>query len=108
MVNFTPAAGHETPGQHPALVISSSRLNQDGFATVCHISSSEYDRFTEFLSTGRKAGADGFIHFRQMRSIDWRARQARLIGRCPDDIFAIVIEQMLALIDPSRDPAGKD
>jgi mRNA-degrading endonuclease toxin of MazEF toxin-antitoxin module len=100
MVDFTPSAGKETPGQHPAVVMTPQAVNYDGFIVVCHISSQAFDDYTVFLAPERKLGIDGFIHYRQVRALDFRARNARVVARCPDDCFADLVSRMLALLDP--------
>lgn len=94
-VAFDPQAGHEQSGRRPALVVSHDLFNRKtGLAFVCPVTSTRRDYpFHVTLPEGGEVA--GFVMVEQMRTIDYRARQAQRIGRAPDG----VVEEALALLD---------
>jgi mRNA interferase MazF len=44
---------------------------------------------------------EGAVLSDQLKSLDWRARRAKQIGRLPDDALEETVGKILALIDPS-------
>jgi mRNA interferase MazF len=94
-VAFEPQTGHEQRGYRPALVVSHDLFNQrTGLAIVCPITSTRRDYpFHVAIPEGGKV--TGYVMVEQVRSIDYRARQAKRIGRAPDE----VLEEALSLLD---------
>jgi len=46
-------------------------------------------------------GVEGAIRADQIKSLDWRARMARRLGRLPADLLEETVGKILALVDPS-------
>lgn len=83
-LQFSPQSGHEQAGHRPAVVISPREYNRRvGLALFCPITSKRKGYPFEVPIEVR--GAAGVILSDQIKSLDWRARKARLIGRVPDD-----------------------
>lgn len=95
-LTFDPQAGHEQMGRRPALVVSHDAFNQKmGFIFVCPISNTNRKNpFYVPIPGGEMV--TGVIMADQLRSLDYRARKAALIGPCPTVIF----EEVLARIEP--------
>ncbi|PSB08366.1 potassium-transporting ATPase subunit C [filamentous cyanobacterium Phorm 46] len=95
-LNFDPQAGHEQMGIRPALVVSKTKFNKKmGFIFVCPISSTQ--RKNQFyVPIPESEAVTGVIMTDQLRSLDYRARQASFISECPEDI----IEEVLRRIEP--------
>jgi len=97
-LNFEPQAGHEQIGLRPALVISHTAFNQKrGFAFVCPVSNTNrknpfYVRIPEGL------GVTGVVMCDQMRSLDYRARQAEYIGECPISFLTEVLQRIKPIL----------
>jgi mRNA interferase MazF len=100
-LQFDPQAGHEQAGQRPALVVSPKSYNRRvGLALCCPITSRiKGYPFEVLLPTG--LAIEGVVLSDQLKSLDWRARKAKHIGRLPDDAPEEAVGKILALIDPS-------
>jgi mRNA interferase MazF len=95
-LSFDPQAGHEQMGNRPALVVSHDRFNSKmGFAFVCPISNTQRrNPFYIQIPTGNPV--TGVIMADQLRSLDFRARNAQLIASCPD----LLLQDVLRRIKP--------
>ena len=92
---FDPQAGHEQRGRRPALVISNDLFNRHtGLCICCPITSAVRDfPFHVRIPDGQKVAGDVMVE--QVKSVDFRAREMRRIGRAPDS----VVSEVLALLD---------
>jgi mRNA interferase MazF len=99
-LQFNPEAGHEQAGHRPAVVISPSSYNRRvGLALCCPITSQVKGYpFEVLLPQG--LGVEGAILSDQIKSLDWRVRKARRIGRLPADVLQETVGKILALVDP--------
>lgn len=94
-VALDPRTGHEQSGRRPALVISHDLFNlHTGLAIVCPITSTRRD-YPFHVAIPEGHDVTGFVMVEQVRSIDFRARQARRIGKAPDE----VLQEALSLLD---------
>ena len=93
-LQFTPQAGHEQAGRRPALVISPHSYNgRVGLALFCPITSHVKGYpFEVMLETG--GNAKGAVLSDQLKSLDWRARQAEKF----DAVSGPVMREVLAKI----------
>jgi mRNA interferase MazF len=94
-VTFDPQSGHEQRGRRPALVVSNTLFNErTGLAMVCPLTTT--DRGYPFhVAVIRNPDVRGFVMVEQVKSIDYRARQAKLIGRASDDL----LDEVLSILD---------
>jgi mRNA interferase MazF len=94
-LSFDPRAGHEQMGRRPALVISKSLFNRHtGLAIVCPITNT--DRNIPFhLPVAGSSSLTGFVMVEQVKSIDYVARKAKLIGKASHEL----IEDTLKVLD---------
>jgi len=97
-VTFNPQSGHEQKGRRPALVVSNTLFNeQTGLAVVCPLTNT--DRGYPFhVAVTNNPDLTGFIMVEQVKSIDFRARKAKLIGRASDDVLDVVLSILDACI----------
>lgn len=97
-LNFTPQVGREQASRRPALVLSAAAYNaRVGLVVVCPITSQiKGYPFEVQLPTG--SPLHGVVLADQVRSLDWRGRQAEFIARLPDEISAEVVARLSALI----------
>ena len=94
-VALDPRTGHEQSGRRPALVISHDLFNlHTGLAIVCPITSTRRD-YPFHVAIPEGHDVTGFVMVEQVRSIDFRARRARRIGKAPDE----VLQEVLSLLD---------
>jgi mRNA interferase MazF len=97
-ISFDPQAGHEQMGNRPALAVSHDGFNQKmGFAFVCPISNTQRKNpFYVVIPEGE--AVTGVIMTDQMRSLDFRARQASFMGECPDLLLREVLRRIKPII----------
>jgi mRNA interferase MazF len=87
---FDPQAGHEQAGRRPALVLSSKRFNlRTSLAFVCPITS-KIKGYASEVPLPPGAPITGVVLCSQMRSLDWRARNAVFICNVTDDVLCEV------------------
>jgi mRNA interferase MazF len=97
-ITLDPQAGHEQAGRRPALVLSPSAYNgRVGLALFCPITSQAKGYpFEVPLPAGSPvsgvSGAD------QVKSLDWRARNASRIGATSDEVVAQVLQRLQTLL----------
>jgi mRNA interferase MazF len=82
-ISLSPQAGHEQAGRRPALVLSPSAYNAKvGLALVCPITGQVKGYpFEVLVPTGLPV--KGAVLADQVKSVDWIARRADMIGRLP-------------------------
>lgn len=94
-VTFDPQSGHEQRGRRPALVVSNTLFNKyTGLAIVCPLTNTDR-RFPFHVAVAGEPDVSGFVMVEQVRSIDFRARKAKLIGRASQG----VLEEVLSILD---------
>jgi mRNA interferase MazF len=94
-IAFEPQAGHERSGRRPALVVSHDLFNQHtGLAIICPITNTRRD-YPFHVAIPEGSDVAGFAMVEQVRSIDFRARQAKRIGKASDE----VLQEALSLLD---------
>lgn len=94
-VTFAPQSGHEQRGRRPALVVSNTQFNRHvGLAIVCPLTNADRG-FPFHVSVAAEADVTGFVMVEQVKSIDFRARKAKRIGRASGE----VLERVLMLLD---------
>lgn len=97
-LTFNPQAGHEQAGRHPALVLSPAAYNgKVGLALLCPITNQVKGYPFEVALPGDLA-VGGVVLADQLKSLDWRARQAEYITRLPDEVVAEVLAKVSTLL----------
>jgi len=93
-ITLNPQAGHEQAGRRPTVVLSPASYNAKvGLAVLCPITSQVKGYpFEVLIPPG--VSVTGAVLADQVKSLDWRARRADLIGRLP----AAVIDDVLAKV----------
>jgi mRNA interferase MazF len=97
-LTFDPQAGREQAGRRPALVLSPGTYNtKSGLALVCPITNQRKGYpFEVVIPAG--CGVTGVILADHMRSVDWRARLAEKLGRCPIETVEEVRAKLASLL----------
>ncbi len=91
---MNPQAGHEQSGRRPAVVISPKSYNdKTGLAVLCPITSRVKGYPFEVLIP-EGLPVTGAILSDQVKSLDWRARNAELIFALPEETIAEVLEKL--------------
>ena len=94
-LTFDPQSGHEQRGRRPALVVSNDLFNKHtGLCIACPITSTRHD-YPFHVSIPEGQDVTGFVMVEQVKSMDFRSRKARRIGKAP----AQVLEEALSILD---------
>ncbi|HWN42272.1 MAG TPA: endoribonuclease MazF [Thermoanaerobaculia bacterium] len=98
-ITLNPQAGHEQAGRRPALVLSPGAYNaRVGLALFCPITSKEKGYpFEVRIPAGLPVV--GVVLADQIKSLDWRARQAELVARLPLQTTQEVLKKLLVLLE---------
>jgi len=94
-LSFDPQSGHEQRGRRPALVVSNDLFNKHtGMAIVCPITNTKRG-YPFHVSIPEGERVNGVVMIEQVRSVDFRARDAKRIGPAP----RAVLEEALSILD---------
>jgi mRNA interferase MazF len=97
-ITFNPQAGHEQAGRRPAIVISPKSCNsKTGLAILCPVTSQVKGYPFEVLIP-QEMPVTGAILSDQVKSLDWRARNAELICPLPDETTSEVLQKLNTLL----------
>lgn len=97
-ITFNPQAGHEQAGRRPALVLSPAAYNEKvGLAILCPITD-HIKGYPFEVPIPPKMKIAGAILSDQIKSLDWKARQAELICRLPKVTLNEVLQKLLTLL----------
>lgn len=97
-LEFSPQTGHEQRGKRPALVISHGAYNEKvGLALFCPITS-RIKNYPFEVQISKKS-IQGAILVDQIKSLDWRAREAEFIAKINEEEIDRVIEKIKLLIE---------
>ena len=97
-VSLNPQAGHEQAGRRPALVVSPEEYNRRvGLALMCPITSKAKGYPFE-VSLPSNLKISGVVLSDQVKSLDWRAREAQIADVAPESITAEVLGKLNALL----------
>ena len=95
-LNFTPQAGHEQAGHRPALVLSPASYNDKTNLAVCCPLTTQIKNYPFEVLIG--GSPPSVILADQVKSLDWRSRNARRKGRVTAEQLAEVRAKIRALI----------
>jgi mRNA interferase MazF len=97
-ITLNPQAGHEEAGRRPAAVLSPQSYNSKvGLAIFCPITSQIKGYPFEVLILAGLPVA-GAILSDQVKSLDWRARNAELICTLPTETISEVLQKLATLL----------
>jgi mRNA interferase MazF len=94
-LTFDPQSGHEQRGRHPALVVSNELFNKHtGLCIACPITNTRRD-YPFHVAVPANEGVTGFVMVEQIKSIDFRSRKAKRIGKAS----AGMLDEVLSILD---------
>ncbi len=97
-LHFSPQSGHEQAGRRPAVVLSPKAYNRrTGLALFCPITSRIKGYPFEVLIPDGLPIA-GVALCDQIKSFDWKAREAEFVGQLPPDLLAQVLGKAITLL----------
>jgi len=97
-IDFNPQVGREQAKRRPALVLSPASYNQlSSLVIVCPITSQKTrNNFLVLLSP--RMQTIGCVLSDQVKSLEWRVRQASFIEKADDEIVEDVLAKLAALL----------
>ena len=97
-LNFTPQAGHEQAGHRPALVLSAASYNGKTSLMLCCPITSQIKGYPFEVALPSGLKVQGVVLSDHVKSLDWRARKAKLICTIPPREMEWVTGKLLALV----------
>ncbi len=99
-LDFMPQSGHEQSGRRPALVISDDEYNRKvGLVLACPVAS-RVKGFPFEVPLPAGLAVAGVVLADQVRSLDWKIRQARFIVTAPSSVLSETLGKLSALVLP--------
>ncbi|MCD6453329.1 MAG: type II toxin-antitoxin system PemK/MazF family toxin [Dehalococcoidales bacterium] len=97
-ITLNPQAGHEQAGRRPAVVLSPQNYNgKIGLAILCPITNQiKGYPFEVLIPEGLPVA--GVILSDQVKSLDWRTRNAELICTLPIETISEVLQKLSTLL----------
>ena len=97
-LNFNPQTGREQAGKRPAFVLSPASYNRKvGLALFCPITS-KIKGYPFEVNVPEGLTVTGTVLSDQIKSLDWKARNATLICQLPDEIIEQILEKATTLL----------
>jgi len=94
-VTLDPQAGREQKGRRPALVVSNTLFNErTGLTIVCPLTTTNRG-YPFHIAVSDNLRINGFVMVEQVKSIDYRVRQAKNIGKASDAL----LDEVLSILD---------
>lgn len=98
-LQFNPQAGHEQAGHRPAVILSPQSYNEKvGLAIVCPITSQRKGYPFEVVLPDDVA-VTGVVLADQVKSLDWRARNATLKETLPVEVMTEILAKLSTLLE---------
>ncbi|MGP1692411.1 MAG: type II toxin-antitoxin system PemK/MazF family toxin [Giesbergeria sp.] len=102
-LDFDPSSGREMKGPHFGLVLSGKMFNEQGLAMICPISqgaaAAAQTHGTVVTLMGAGTSTQGAVHCHQLKSLDWRVRNARLKESIPQYLMDEVLARVEAILN---------
>jgi mRNA interferase MazF len=97
-VDFTPHAGHEMAGRHPAVVLTPAAYSvATGLALVVPLTTKAKGGTFEVPVIGARK-AKGVALANELRTIDYAARNTERFDVCPDNVLERILDIAFALL----------
>ena len=97
-ISLNPQAGHEQAGRRPAVILSPRSYNgKTGLAILCPVTSHVKGYPFEVVLPA-DLPVTGAILSDQIKSLDWRVRDAELICTVPDKIVSEIMQKLSTLL----------
>jgi len=101
IVDFDPQLGHEQRGRRPALVISNEFFNKySEMAIVCPITNTDKNHPLH-VKLNKKTKTTGVILCDQIKTMDIKARNFKILEDIPEDILEEVLDIVFSLMEKS-------
>ncbi|MDR2196488.1 MAG: type II toxin-antitoxin system PemK/MazF family toxin [Coriobacteriales bacterium] len=98
-IDFNPSKGHEPAKRHPALVVSSTRVNYLTNLTLLAPITSRDNRFPLHVRIAPGNTVHGFVQVEALRALDLESRTGvERIGAVDDETLSAVLEAIGVLV----------
>ena len=97
-MSFTPQAGHEQAGHRPALVVSPRAYNAATSLALCCPITSQVKGYPFEVELPADGSVIGVVLADQIKSLDWRARQARFDCRSGNRVINEIVGKVSTLL----------
>ena len=98
-ITFNPQAGHEPSGRRPAVVLTLKSYNgKVGLALLCPVTS-QVKGYPFEVAIPEDLPVNGVILSDQVKSLDWKARNAQKACSLPEETIKKVLIRVKALIE---------
>ncbi len=95
ILTFDPQTGHEQKGRRPALILSNDLFNKHtGFAIACPITNTNR-KIPFHVPIPPSSSLTGFVMVDQVKSIDFRHRQAKYVERASSEL----VDEALSILE---------
>ena len=96
-INLDPQAGHEQAGRRPAVVLSPASYNTKAdLALICPITG-QVKGYPFEVAIPPGLPVRGVVLSDQVKSLDWNARNAKLICRLPQAVVEKILAKLMIL-----------
>jgi len=103
-LDFSPHAGHEQGGRRPGLVLSPANYHRrSNYAVVCPITTNTRP-YPYKVALPAGLAITGVVLADQVKSIDRRTRDLKIVGKAPADVLNEVRSRLASLIMPGIIP----
>ena len=97
-ITLNPQAGHEQAGRRPALVLSPKIYNiKSRLAILCTITN-QVKGYPFEVPVPDNLAVKGVILADQVKSLDWKIREATLICKLPEETVSDVLQKLETLL----------
>src|SRR5438128_12186336 len=96
-LTFDRQAGHEQAGRRPAIVLSPRSYNSRAGLTVFAPVTRQEKGYPFEVALPLNAPVKGVVLADQVKSLDWRAREAKLIAALPTEVVAKILAKSALL-----------
>ena len=100
-LTFDPQAGHEQAGRRPAVVLSPAIYNAGSRLAVFAPVTNQVKGYPFEVVVPSGLAVGGAVLADQLKSLDWRAREARYIAKLPAHVLHEVLLKATALVAPA-------
>ena len=99
-VSLNPQAGHEQAGRRPAVVVSPVGYNgKTGLALLCPVTG-QVKAYPFEVRLPEGLPVTGVVLSDQVKSLDWRARNAELVCTLTDEAVTELLQKLATLVAP--------
>jgi mRNA interferase MazF len=97
-IDFDPQSGHEQAGRRPAFVVSPAAYNEKiGLALLCPITN-QVKGYPFEVALPKGTDVSGVILADQIKSLDWKSRNAEFNCNAPYEVVNLVLEKLATLL----------